>query len=85
MKRPSAWDRAVKPCPTKFTRWYGMQVRQVEIATMEFTEAWIDNMRVNVLFDNFTSSMTFEPQNNRYIVKFVCPDVYESECNIVIP
>ena len=70
---------------TKFTRFYGMQVQDVEIATMEFTEAWIENMRVNELFDNFTSSMTFEPEKNRYIVKFECPDVYESECNVVIP
>jgi len=85
MKRPSAWDRAIESSPTKFTRWYGMQVREVEIATMEFTEAWIEDMRINVLFDNFTSSMEFEPEQNRYIVKFECPDVYESECNVVIP
>ncbi len=85
MKRPSAWDRAIKPSPTKFTRFYGMQARDVEIATMEFTEAWIENMRVNILFYNFTSSMTFEPEQNRFIVRFECPDVYESECNIVIP
>ncbi len=36
-----------------FTRYYGMQVQDVEQATMEFTEAWIENMRINILFNNF--------------------------------
>ena len=85
MKRPSAWDRAIESSPIKFTRYYGMQVEQVEITTMEFTEAWIENMRINILFDNFTSSMDFQPEYNRYVVKFECPDVYDSECNMVIP
>ena len=75
----------ISKLPTSFVRVYGMQVAEVEQATTEFTEAWIENMRHDVLFENFTVKMRFEPETNRFIVRFECPDVYESECNIVIP
>lgn len=86
-KKPTSWDRAVvlKPYPTNFVRVYGMRAIEVEKYHTEFTEVWIENMRKNVLFDNFTSSLSFEADRNMFVVRFECPDVYESECNVVIP
>jgi hypothetical protein len=42
---------------TYLARRYGMRVQEVEEYTMEFTEAWIERQKHEVLFDNFTSRM----------------------------
>ncbi len=85
-KKPTSWDRVwLKPYAISHSRVYGMRAIEVERYHTEFTEVWIEHMRKDILFDNYTSDLRFEPERNMFVVRFECPDVYDPDCNIVIP
>ena len=84
MKRPSAWDRAVhKPYPISHAMVYGISTLYVERNDIPL-EVWMKQHGDEILFDNYKSSMRFDPERSIFVIRYEREDIY-SECNVMIP
>lgn len=72
---------------TECERLYGARSINPRKRDFEKSEAWIEWMKHDILFDNFESKLEhyIEPTEHKFIVRFICPDIYETEGMLVIP
>jgi len=88
LKRPSAWDRVLAyPTTTSYSRLYGSRSKE---PNREHAEKLTEKMLHDVLFDNFDEygiECYVHPFEEYYetVIKFTCNNVYDTECNMVIP
>jgi hypothetical protein len=74
----------MKPYPINYVKVYGISALYVERNDIPL-EVWMKQHGKEILFDNYKSSMRFDHEKNIFVIRYECPDVYESECNIAIP